>query len=66
MLINVVFTVICYLDIAIWKWPNFDKILENFDQKMLTLAEIMPTKHSILMFLETRYKGYTLCKISSF
>ena len=31
-----IFTFICNLDIAIWKWSNFDKIFENFDQKMLT------------------------------
>ena len=28
--VNVVFTFIFCLDIAIWKWSNFDQILENF------------------------------------
>ena len=33
---------------------------------MLALAKLLLKKHGIKVFLETRYKGYTPCKIPSF
>ena len=51
------FYFICCLDIAVSKWLNFDKSLQNFEQKMLMSVKILMAKHCIKVILETRYKS---------
>lgn len=57
MNVNVVVTFICCVSLAIWEWSNFDKTLDNFDQRMLTPPKILFTNYDFHMLWKLDIKG---------